>query len=528
MSAPQFDVAVVGGGSNGLVAAARLARRGRRVLLLESQEALGGMRRIVEPAPGFKAAPLAIDPGWAPAWICDELGIRQPSPIVEDAPLSVVGAAGEALTLSRDPAQAAAALTRHSAADAGRWVDFTARLQRLAGFLAVLYCQDPPDVDVSSLAEAVPLLKLASAFRGLGPDGMIEFLRTLPMSVWELLDDTFESPLLKAAVAAGGVHALRQGPKSGGTGFVLLHDLVGASSGSARGRAPWRGGPGAFVDAAEAVARRAGVTIRLGATVARITVRDEQVSGIVLDDGEEIAVPRAISTAGPAKTMLEWVDPVWLDPELIHALGNIRHRGAMSTVVYALDALPQVRGLAAEALAGVVSLTPDLVTLERAADAAKYGEVSERLHVELTVPTLGWPEAAPAGKHVLVATATYTPYRLASGEWTDPARVALAARVTTAIDEAAPGFSSSIRSVVAWSPRDLESKLGLLEGATTQGELALDQILFMRPVPGWGRHATPIRGLYLGGCGTHPGPGILGGAGWLAAGRLLADARRSS
>jgi len=249
---------------------------------------------------------------------------------------------------------------------------------------------------------------------------------------------------------------------------------------------------------------------------------------VVLEGGEEIDSKYVLSTANPARTFLDWVDPVWLDPEFLGAVQNIRHRGCAAVVLYALDALPRVPGLASpDALAGTVSLTPRLESLERAADAAKYGTVSEKPHVEVTVPTLLWPDLAPAGKHVLAARVQYAPYRLAAGiAWDAARRDALADSVTAAIESAAPGFSSAVRHRAAWSPADLEQRFGLREGAASHGELGLDQILFMRPVAGWGQHATPIGGLYLGGAGTHPGPGILGGPGWLAARRLLGHRRR--
>jgi phytoene dehydrogenase-like protein len=351
---------------------------------------------------------------------------------------------------------------------------------------------------------------------------MIEFLRTLPLSAWELLDDWFGHGPLKAAVAAGGIQDFQQGPRSGGTGFVLLHHLVGAPEGSVRGRVPWLNGPAAFTESLADAAKRSGVTVRTGAAVARILIHDDAVKGVVLESGEELAATAVISTADPARTFLEWVDPVWLDPEFMHALGNIRHRGCTTFVLYALDTLPGFPGLSADsALAGLVSLSPELVALERAADAAKYGTVSERPHVELTVPTVLWPGLAPAGRHVAIARVQYTPYRLKDGSWDESRRGTLAARVDAAIEAIAPSFRSHVLHRAVWSPRDLEERFGLREGAPSQGELGLDQILFMRPVPGWGRHATPISGLYLGGCGTHPGPGILGGAGWLAAERLL-------
>jgi phytoene dehydrogenase-like protein len=528
MSAPAFDVVVIGGGANGLVAACRLGKAGRRVLVLERCESAGGQGSVVEFAPGFRAAPLGIDPGWVPPKIADALGLTGLDPVAADTALTVAVGPREFLTLSRDPVRASGAIAPHSKSDAAAWPDFTTLLNNLAGFLEELYQVPAPDVDVRSLGELLPLLSLGWKFRGLGRRDMIEFLRTLPLSAWELLDDWFACGPLKAAVAAGGIQDFQQGPRSGGTGFVLLHHLVGAPEGSVRGRVPWLNGPAAFTESVADAAQRHGVTVRTGAAVAGIVIHDDAVKSVVLQNGEEIAATTVISTADPARTFLEWVDPVWLDPEFMHALGNIRHRGCTAFVIYGLDALPGFPGLSADsALAGLISLTPDLVALERAADAAKYGTISERPHVELTVPTLLWPGLAPAGRHVLIARVQYAPYRLREGSWDESRRGALAARVDAAIEAIAPSFRSHVLHRAVWSPRDLEERFGLREGASSQGELGLDQILFMRPVPGWGRHATPISGLYLGGCGTHPGPGILGGAGWLAAERILERARAS-
>jgi phytoene dehydrogenase-like protein len=326
------------------------------------------------------------------------------------------------------------------------------------------------------------------------------------------------------------VRDLRQGPRSGGTSFVLLHHLVGAPAGSVRARSWWRDGPDAFAAAAEAAARRHGVVVRAGARVARIDIRDDAVRGVVLEGGEEIPAPVVLSTADPARTLLGLVDPVWLDPEFLHAVRQIKFRGCTAVVHYALDRLPALRGTddardARDALASVVSLTPSLDALERAYDASKYGAVSREPHVEITVPTLRWPALAPEGKHVLVARAQYAPYALRDGDWDDDASRALAGAVGAAIGRAAPGFADGVLHQAVSTPRDLETRLGLTEGDLSHGALMLDQILFMRPVAGWGRYAMPVEGLYLGGSGAHPGPGVLGGPGWLAARRAIADSK---
>ncbi|MGH7459811.1 MAG: phytoene desaturase family protein, partial [Longimicrobiales bacterium] len=307
----------------------------------------------------------------------------------------------------------------------------------------------------------------------------------------------------------------------------LLHYLTGAPMGSFRHRR-WHAGPDAFIRAAEDAARRNNVSIRTDAEVAQITVRDDAVTGVVLSNGEEIPATCVLSTVDPARTLMRMIDPVWLDPEFLHAVRNIKFRGCTSYVLYALDPLPELPNLAAENWRSAISLTSSMTQLERAADRAKYGEVPEMPHIELSVPTERWPERsfAPKGRHVMVARVQYTPHQLRNAEWAAAKSEALGDQVTSAIDLAVPCLSSRILHRVVLTPRDVEERFGLTEGAHTHGELMLDQVLFMRPVPGHDRYAMPIDGLYLGGAGTHPGPGIIGGAGWLAAQRVLTDRGR--
>ncbi|HEV8150342.1 MAG TPA: hypothetical protein VGP61_09190, partial [Gemmatimonadales bacterium] len=233
-------------------------------------------------------------------------------------------------------------------------------------------------------------------------------------------------------------------------------------------------------------------------------------------------------SADPARTLLELLDSVWLDPEFLLAVRNIKFRGSTALVSYALDGLPEFPGLedAPSVLTGTLSLTGSLDELERAADAAKYGRSSERPHVELRVPTLRWSELAPAGKHIVVARAQWSPYRLREAEWDTEQRALLGERVTAAIQERSPGFAARILHREVLAPSDIEQRYGCTEGAPTQGEMTLDQILFMRPVPGASRYAMPLAGLYLCGAGCHPGYGIAGAPGWLAAKQVLADHSR--
>jgi len=397
--------------------------------------------------------------------------------------------------------------------DATRWPAFIERMQRFTGILGAMYQLPPMDI-TTSVGGMLPYLGLGRKIRGLGKNDMTEFLRVMPMSVQDLIDDTFENELLKAALAAAAVRDLQQGPRSGGTTFNFLHYMIGTVAGSFRGRPWYLSAPDAFVQTAAAVAKKRKIEIRTGARVTRITAKDGAVTGVVLATGDEIEAPLIVSTADAKRTLLGMVDPVWLDPEFMLAVRNIKMRGCTAYIFYAVD---RPVDDTTKSFTATVSLTPTTTALERAADAAKYGEISAEPHIEIFSPTLRWPQLAPENRHVVTARVQYAPYRLKDGEWDSKQADALQKKVTAAIARVIPNFEASVVHRTVLTPPDVEERFGVSDGALTQGELTLDQILFMRPVPGWGRYAMPLEGLYLGGASAHPGPGILGGAGALAA-----------
>lgn len=502
------DVIVIGAGANGLVAATTLAKAGRRVTVLESASMAGGTWAPVEIAPGL-SVPLELEPDWIPPAVATLLGIPE-SDFAAAAPTSVRLDDGGLLTLPANPAEAIAAIQKHSPRDAAKWTAFTSTLRALSGFLEAVYQQPAPDVDTRSAGDLTNLLTLGRSFRALGRTNMSELLRVLPMPVQDLADDFLTFEPLKAAVAAAGVRDIRQGPRSGGTSFVLLHYLAGARDAVIRGRRPLRGGPGAFISAATNAAQAAGVKVMTRAHVARIHVADDMVQGVTLESGETIAAPTVLSTADPSTTLLRMIDPVWLDPEFVRAVRNIRYRGCAAWVTYALEQVPDLPP-------GVITLSSTTDGIERPFDAIKYGEASPRPHVEISLR---------ADLKVLLARAQYIPHTLREGPWDTARKDALGDLVSAKIAKAIPNFAKLARVRRVLTPADLEHLFGVPEGALTHGEMGLDQILFMRPVAGYGRHAMPIRGLYLGGAGTHPGPGIAGGPGFLAARQVMADSKK--
>lgn len=483
-----WDAVVIGAGANGLTAAACLARARRRVLVLERRADLGDTALA----------------GWIPPRVVTDLGLRRhgleiaaPDPWAA-APLP----AGGRLELWRNVGRSSAAIAHLSTADARRWPEFCERMHRLARFLERLYLAAPPLPATAGLGNLLGLALLGGRVRALGTRGMVDLLRLLPMSAAELLDDWFESDALKGVLGAGAVSGIRQGPRSGGTAFVLLHHHVGSPPGVFR---PATVGAAPFA----AAARAAGVEIRCGAGVARVAARDGRATGVVLGSGEEIAARLVLSSADPRHTFLHLVEPGLLDPDFVRAVEHIKFRGTCAQVSLALADPPPFTTLC---------ISPSLDYAERAYDAAKYGRISE--HPWLEARAAG---RDAAGRHRVALHVQYTPYRLDDGGWDEARRDRLGEAAVQMLDHHFPGVAAGVVAREVLTPQDLEELYGTAEGNLSHGELTLDQILFMRPVPGWAHYRTPVPGLYLCGAGAHPGPGVLGGPGALAARAALKD-----
>lgn len=510
----RFSRVVIGGGADGLVAATVLARSGSSVLLVEARPELGGTLREIEFAPGFRAAPLAPDLGHVDEAVLRATGAILPASVVPDPAVVALGD-GAPLQLRHRLAATAEGLQQHSRQDAAAWPAFSARMHALAGFVAELYRGVPPQIETEGLRDFVTLLRLGRRYRGLGRAGMIDLLRTLPMSLADLLDERFASDRLKGALAALGVAGHCRGPLSGGTALQLLHRQVGAEPGVFGDRLRFPAGAGALIAALADRARAAGVAIEVGAGVRRLIVQEDRVTGLRLASGEEVLCGAVVSSADPYHTLLELLDPVHLDPEFIAAVCNIRYRGVSSFILLALEALPAVPGI--EALpAGPILIAPSVGYVERAYDASKYGCCPDEPVIELRFPSITQRDLAPAGRHVAVLRVQYTPYRLRDSDW-ERSRAPVAERAIAAVDAHVPGFAARIGQYAVLTPADLEARFGLREGAVSRGELALDQMAFMRPVPAASRYAAPVAGLYLCGAGTHPGHGMTGLSGLLAA-----------
>jgi phytoene dehydrogenase-like protein len=514
------DVVVVGGGHNSLVAAATLARAGRRVRLFERSPRLGGTVATVELGDGFRA------PVFFPSVELFHPSLRRELEL-ESHGLRLLRPRGGTLVLRGDGrplhlgGSGGGIEGDLSIADAAGLGDFAAFLARLSRVLEPLFVRPLPELDGAGLGTAFELLRHAVRLRRLGRRDVAAALRFLPMPIADVLDERFEDAGLEGALAAAAVTASWLGPKGAGTAFGLLYHRPAWSGGLLARPVFAEGGPGALVDALAAAARKAGAELETETAVEEIVVRNGKVRGVRTSRGEEVDAPIVVSGLDPRRTLLELADPAWLDPEEVQLLSTARGRGTASIVTYAVESLPEPAAGATIDLSGRVLLDPTLESLERAFDANKYGEIPERPSIELTVPTLSDPTLAPPGKHVVCAWVQYTPAKLARGSWEEESTT-LAERVTDLIGEHLPGFDERVlhRSVV--TPADLEACYGMLGGCPYHLEMALDQMLFLRPIPRWSRHRTPIEGLFLCGPGTHPGGGVTGLPGRNAA-RVVLD-----
>jgi phytoene dehydrogenase-like protein len=517
-----YDAIIVGAGHNGLVTAAYLAKAGKRVLVLERRPMVGGIAVTEEIFPGFTYSPCAHLAGSFASEIVADLDLTKHGfellPL--DPLLFAPGRDGNSLLISRDGAVAAAEIERYSKTDAQKYPAFCALAKNLAGFLRTLYNVPLPDKSSPGSFNPAEILKIAWKFHCLGEKEMYEFLRILPMSSADLLNEWFENDLLKAALAASGMLASFVGPRQQGTALNMLHHQLGESNGALRTGGFVRGGIGNLSQALARGAQQFGAEIRTDKEVAKINTQNGAATGVILQNGDEINAARVISNTDAKRTFFELVEPTYLDPNFLLQVRNIRSRGTVAKVNLALNNLPKFKNSNDQALGGIIHIGPTIDYLERAADDAKYGRFSRQPFLEITIPSIADPTLAPAGKHVMSVWMQSAPYQLRESSWNEQ-RDALGDAVVNTLEDYAPGFKNSILHRQVLTPLELEQTYGLTGGHLYHAEMALDQIFFMRPVPGWSRYRTPIVNLFLCGSGTHPGGGITGLPGYYAARTIL-------
>jgi phytoene dehydrogenase-like protein len=526
-----YDAVVVGGGHNGLTAAAYLARAGLCTLVLERRDIVGGCCVTEEIAPGCRVSTTSyIASMLRPEVISDlrlaEYGLRM---VPCDPAIQVPFPDGHVVPWWADRERAQAEFKKISAKDAETFVKVDDRLKKLARYLQPFFMEPPPEIDTRSMRGWTDLFRAGKKFRGISNDEVSQLISFLTGSLGEFLDHNYESEKMKTMFLANNVYGKHGGPYQPGTAIGLLFHLLSGGEHELQGfYGHVMGGMGAITQALAASGRKLGAEIRTSTPVAQIDVRDGRARGVVLEDGTEIRARIVLSNADPKRTFLKMVAASQLPNEFLHAIRGIKMEGPCAKVNLVLDAEPRFTGTSPDATAlerTFYTLVPSLAFAERCYDVAKFGEIPEALWVDCVVSSNADPSLAPAGKHILTCFVQYVPYHLRQGNW-DENRELLGNLVIKKIAEYAPNVPNAIVARQVLTPLDLERTYGLTEGNIFHGDLRLEQLFFMRPVSGWSQYRTPIDGLYLCGAGAHPGGGVTGAPGHNAAHQVLRDWKR--
>ncbi|WP_421880113.1 phytoene desaturase family protein [Pacificispira sp.] len=530
--ANRYDAIVVGAGHNGLTAASYLARSGLKVLVVERNDYIGGA-----------AVSRELHPGWTYSNCSYVCSLLRPEVQRElDLPrhgLQVIpyesGATfmrnGDYFAYYSDHDALRREIARHSKKDVDAYDRYSRFVTRQCRFIKPLLMRTPPDPVRLKPRDIQEMLYLARRFHDLGPREMADTLRFWTMSVGEFLDDFFESDVIKAHIAGSGIIGTGLGVYSPGTAYVLLHHYMGEVDGSIGAWGFTRGGMGGVSAALASAFREAGGEIRTGSAIEKFLVSGGRVTGVVLENGDEITAPTVVSNMDVRRTFLKHVDGDDLSDDFKKAVRRFKIRGSSGKINVALDGAPDFIAAPKNAalLKGDLHASDSLEELDRAYDDWKAGRWSQEPYFDMLIPTYIDPTMAPPGKHMMTLFVQYAPYELAGGEsWDGPNREAFADTVIDKIERHAPGFRDLIVHKEVRTPWDIEREVGLTEGNIFQGELTFDQLLFNRPVPGYADYRSPIKGLYVCGSSSHPGGGVMAAPGANAAREILGDLGRQS
>ncbi|OFW04873.1 MAG: amine oxidase [Acidobacteria bacterium RIFCSPLOWO2_02_FULL_67_36] len=520
-----YDAIVIGGGHNGLVNAAYLARAGRKVLVLERRHVLGGAAVTEEIHPGFKYSVCSYVVSLLRPDIIRELDL--PRHGLEILPLDGTFTPmpdGNHLWRVNDHARTRREIMRHSRVDAEAYDEYGRAMVEMGRFVKPMLDMTPPDPTSLDPRGLMDLLFLGRRFQALSEDDKYNQIQLMTMSAVDFLDQWFETDVLKATMSASGIIGTFLGVRSPGTAYVLLHHYMGEIDGAFRSWGLSRGGTGAISNAIASAAREAGAEIRTRTPVSKIIVKEGTAVGVVLEGGDYLTATVIASSVDPHLTFLKMVGAEHLPDEFADEVRRYKFRGSSGKVNLSLDALPDFTAMPGPGahLRGAISISPSVEYMERAYDEAKYGRYSRRPYIDVVIPSLTDPSVAPPGKHVMSCFVQYAPYHLEGTNWDDE-RERFGDTVVNTIAEYAPNIEDIILHRQVVTPLDLEREWGLTEGNIFQGELTLEQLFFLRPAPGWAQYRTPVRNLYMCGSATHPGGGIMGAPGRNAARRILKE-----
>jgi phytoene dehydrogenase-like protein len=521
-----YDVIVIGGGHNGLTNAAYLAKAGKKVVVLERRHVLGGAAVTEEIIPGFLFSECSYVVSLLRPEIIRDLDL--PRHGLEILPLDGTFTPmlnGDYLWRMNDHGRTVREIRRHSRLDAEAYEEFSKMMTPMCRFVKPILSMIPPDPTTLRPKDLKQLHFLMQRFRDLSSDERYTLIQLMTMSAADFLDQWFETDALKATMSASGIIGTFLGIRSPGTAYVLLHHYMGEIDGAFRSWGFSRGGTGAISNAIAAAAREAGVEIRTKASVANIIVKNGHAAGVALQNGEELTANVVSSSVDPHLTFEKFLSPSELPADFLEEVKRYKYRGSSGKVNLALNGLPEFKCYPGDGahLRGALSISPGVEYMERAYDDAKYGNFSRRPYIDMVIPSLTDPSVSPPGKHVMSCFVQYAPYKLADGTWDDAKREAFGDNVINTIEEHIPNIKKLIVGRQVLTPLDLEREFGLTQGNIFQGELSLEQLFFLRPVPGWAYYKTPVENLYMCGSATHPGGGIMAAPGRIASQVILKE-----
>jgi phytoene dehydrogenase-like protein len=527
MGAARYDAIIIGAGHNGLIAGAYLARAGKKVLVLERRDIVGGAAVTEEIFPGYRFTEFSYVVSLLRPEIIRDLELPKHGLKILPLPSTVTPLDnGDYLAAWDDHDLTRRELYRHSPRDAEAADEYSRVMARAAKAIKPVLGLVPPDPSSLSWRDLRGLLKLGQYGASLGEREIYRIAKLVTQSSADLLDEWFEFDPLKGTKSASGIIGTFLGPRSPGTAYVLLHHYMGEIDGAFRAWGFAKNGTGGVTAAIASSARALGVEIRTGTAVDHVIVKGGRACGVALENGDEYAAEVIMSAADPKRTFLQFVGRQHLPDELVTAVQGFRVRGSSGKVNIALCELPQFTCLPGEGPLhrGAVSISPSIDYIERAYDEAKYGEFSKNPYIDMVIPSMIDRDMAPPGHHVMSCFVQYAPYDIEGG-WDDAKREAFGESVISTIERYAPNIRRAIVGKQVITPKDIERIAGITGGNIFHGELLLHQLFFLRPAPQWADFRTPLPGYYFGASGAHPGGGVMGAAGKLAAYEILKDWR---
>ncbi len=522
-----YDAIVVGGGHNGLVNGAYLAKSGLRTLILERRHLVGGAAITEELVPGFQFTTFSYALSLLRPEIIQELDLVRHGfmPLMMPSGFHPTGD-GDHLLLGEDHAQNVQEIRRHSRHDADAYDRYHHDLDLVRRAVRPLFDNPPPNVFGKDPEDQADVRWLLDHLGSVEKKTMHDVARLLTGSAADWLDDYFEHEAVKGYHASSSIIGSKVGPMSQGSGLVLLFHKMGEHDGAMGAWAFHKGGNGGFTQVLARAAESFGAEVRLEAPVSSVLIDGDRATGVVLADGTEIRATTVVSALDARRTFTELVDPRALPDDLVDAVERTRYRGVSAKVNFALDGLPTFPGLpdTVDHFGGFLNIGPTMEYVERAFDAAKYGWYSDRPFIDAAVQSVVDPDMAPPGKHVMSCFVQYAPYELRGSDW-ETEREPFGDKAQAVLEEHFPGFGDLVLHREVVTPKDIETHTGLTEGNIFAGEFLAPQMYFFRPAPGWSQYRTPIEGYYQCGSGTHPGGCVMGSPGKLAAQRILKDRR---